>query len=224
MGHSDESEQALTLRRDLTDDLTVDDDPSRPHPLDEHPHGLEPSHAGRGEDGSVNIDLARRLQECSHLTGSFVLRSGATSTEYFDKFQFTARPDLLRDVAKELAHLLPSDVEVVAGIQLGGVPLAAALSLETGLPAVYVRLERKEYATKKIAEGVDIAGKTVAVIEDVVSTGGQIVLSAADLREEGAIVPYALAVVDRSADGAPALAAAGLEYRTVFSATDLVSA
>jgi orotate phosphoribosyltransferase len=176
------------------------------------------------EDGRVNSDLARRLHECSHLTGSFVLRSGATSSEYFDKFQFTARPDLLRDVAKELSLLVPTDVDVLAGIQLGGVPLAAALSLETGLPAVYVRLKRKEYATRKIAEGVDVAGKTLAVIEDVVSTGGQIVLSTANLREEGAIVRYALAVVDRSIDGAPALAAAGLEYRTVFRASDLDSA
>ncbi len=92
----------------------------------------------------------------AHLTGTFTLRSGHTSTEYFDKFQFTSRPELLDAVSSQLAAMVPADVEVLAGLQLGGVPLAAALSLKTGLPAVYVRLERKAYGTGRICEGVPV--------------------------------------------------------------------
>lgn len=161
----------------------------------------------------VRSDLARKIYEVAHLRGTFTLRSGQVSREYFDKFQFTSRPDLLEAVAEAMAEIVPSDVEVLAGLQLGGVPLAAALALKTRIPAVYVRLQRKPYATQKIAEGVDLNGKVVAIVEDVVSTGGQIVLSAEDLRQEGADVRYALAVVDRETGGGDNLAAAGLGYR-----------
>ncbi len=169
-------------------------------------------------------DLARAIYDAAHLTGTFQLRSGATVAEYFDKFQFTSRPDLLEAVAIELAALVPPDVEVLAGLQLGGVPLAAALSLRTRLPAVFVRLERKAYGTCRISEGVDISGRVVAVVEDVVTTGGQIALSTQDLRDEGADVRCALAVVDREQGGHEALAEHGLELRAVFMAAELEAA
>jgi orotate phosphoribosyltransferase len=169
----------------------------------------------------VQADLAKQIYEVAHLEGTFTLRSGRVSTEYFDKFQFTSRPELLEAVAEAMAEIVPPDVEVLAGLQLGGVPLAAALALRTRLPAVYVRLQRKSYATQKIAEGVELAGKVVAIVEDVVSTAGQVVLSAGDLREEGAHVRYALAVVDRGSGGAENLAAAGLDYRFLFTSLEL---
>lgn len=173
------------------------------------------------QDEGMDENLARAIFEVAHLTGSFTLRSGAVSTEYFDKFQFTSRPELLDAVAEGLATMVPPEVEVLAGLQLGGVPLAAALALKTRIPAVYVRLQRKSYATQKIAEGIDVNGKVVAIVEDVVSTGGQIALSAEDLRNEGAEVRYALAVVDRETGGQENLAAAGIEYRFLTTAADL---
>lgn len=176
------------------------------------------------QDGRVQSDLARQIYEVAHLRGTFRLRSGQTSTEYFDMFQFTSRPELLEAVADAMAEIVPHDVEVLAGLQLGGVPLAAALALKTRIPAVYVRLRRKPYATQRIAEGVELDGKVVAIIEDVVSTGGQIVLSTEDLRAEGAEVRYALAVVDRETGAREALAAAGLGYRFLFTSTDLAGA
>lgn len=127
-------------------------------------------------------------------------------------------------VADELATLVPEDVEVLAGLQLGGVPLAAALALRTGLPAAYVRLERKSYGTCRISEGVDTSGRVVAVIEDIVTTGGQIGISAAELRAEGADVRYALAVVDREAGGHDALASHGLDFKAVFTSSELEQA
>jgi orotate phosphoribosyltransferase len=169
----------------------------------------------------VQSDLAREIYEVAHLRGTFTLRSGQVSTEYFDKFQFTSRPELLEAVAEAMAEIVPADVDVLAGLQLGGVPLAAALSLKTRTPAVYVRLQRKSYATQKIAEGVDLDGKVVAIVEDVVSTGGQIVLSAEDLRQEGADVRHALAVVDRETGGRKNLAAARLDYQFLFTWREL---
>lgn len=173
------------------------------------------------QDEVVQNDLARDIYEVAHLRGTFTLRSGQVSTEYFDKFQFTSRPELLEAVAEAMAEIVPADVEVLAGLQLGGVPLAAALALKKRIPAVYVRLQRKSYATQKIAEGVDLDGKVVAIVEDVVSTGGQIVLSTEDLRKEGADVRHALAVVDRDAGGRENLAAAGLRYRFLFMSAEL---
>ncbi len=99
--------------------------------------------------------------------------------------------------------------------------LAAALALRTGLPAVYVRLERKAYGTAKIIEGVAIRGRRIAVVEDVVTTGGQITLSTMDLRQEGGIVDHALTVIDRQLGGVENLRRSGLELRSVFTAADL---
>lgn len=132
--------------------------------------------------------LAGEIYRAAHVTGTFTLRSGQAASEYFDKFQFTSRPDLLDEVSDALATIVPPDVEILAGLQLGGVPLAAALALKTRVPEVYVRLERKKYGTSKIIEGVSVAGKRVAVVEDVVTTGGQIASSTADLRADGADV------------------------------------
>jgi orotate phosphoribosyltransferase len=166
-------------------------------------------------------ELAAAINRVAHLTGDFVLRSGQTSTEYFDKFQFTSRVDLLDAVTDELAELVPRSVEVLAGLQLGGVPLAAALALKTRLPAVYVRLDRKSYGTRRIVEGLSIEGKRVAVVEDVVTTGGQIVASTGELRGEGAEVGDVLAVVERGPAARENLRQQGLDLHALFTAGDL---
>ena len=161
------------------------------------------------------------MYDISHLTGRFTLRSGQVTDEYFDKFRFTADPALLGSIADAMATLLAPEIQGLAGLELGGVPVAAALALRTGVPATYVRKARKAYGTQKIAEGGDIAGRRVVVIEDVVSTGGQIVLSTADLRAEGAFVTTALTVIDREMGGSEALAAIGVELRTLFTMGEL---
>ena len=86
---------------------------------------------------------------------------------------------------------------------------------------MYVRLVRKTYGTCKISEGVDVSGRVVAVIEDVITTGGQMILSTQDLRAEGADVRYALVVVDKQSGAAENLSEAGLHLRSVFTARDL---
>jgi orotate phosphoribosyltransferase len=166
-------------------------------------------------------ELARRIWALSHLTGRFLLRSGQYSNEYFDKYRFAAEPDVLRAVARAMAELLPPDTEVLAGIELGGVVLAAAMSLEAGLPGAYVRKQRKEYGTENIIEGASVRSRKVTIIEDIITTGGQVVHSSQDLRGEGALVDTVVCVIDRSHGNATALGAARLTLRAAFAIDEL---
>ncbi len=168
-------------------------------------------------------ELARAIYDTSHLTGTFTLRSGRTSTEYFDKYLFEANPGLLREIAEQMAPLLPADVGVLAGLELGGIPLVTMLAQITGLPALFVRKKAKEYGTCRFAEGGEVNGRRLVVIEDVVTSGGQVVLSAADLRGEGATIETVLCVIDREGGGPEALAEVGLELRPLFTMSQLGS-
>jgi orotate phosphoribosyltransferase len=168
--------------------------------------------------------LARRIYDVAHLTGTFTLRSGAVSSEYFDKYRFESDPGLLLEIAEALAPLVPDGTEVLAGLELGGVPLAVALSQVTGLPARFVRKEAKTYGTCQLAEGGEIDDKRVTVVEDVVTSGGQVVLSCGDLRDRGARVETALCVIDREAGGPEALTEIGVELRPLFTMTELTAA
>jgi orotate phosphoribosyltransferase len=169
-------------------------------------------------------DLARRVYEASHLTGTFVLRSGATSGEYFDKYRFESDPRLLRELAEAMAGLLPDGADGLAGLELGGVPLATVLSQVTGLPAGFVRKQAKPYGTRRLAEGLDVEGRRLVVVEDVVTSGGAVVDSCRALRAEGAEVAVALCVIDREAGGPANLADIGVELRPLFTMTQLKDA
>lgn len=169
-------------------------------------------------------DLARRIHVAAHRRGRFVLRSGAISDEYFDKYRFEADPVLLRDVARALAALVPAGAQAIAGLELGGVPLAVVVSQETGLATRFVRKQAKEHGTRELAEGGDVQGVRLAVVEDVITSGGQVVASCADLRERGAEISTVLCVIDREAGGREALADAGLPLRALFTASDLRAA
>jgi orotate phosphoribosyltransferase len=165
--------------------------------------------------------LAGKISRVSELHGHFVLRSGATAERYFDKYRFESDPVLLREIARSLVPLVPEGTEVLAGLELGGVPVATMLAQETGLPAVFVRKEAKRYGTAQLAEGADCNGRSLCIVEDVVTSGGQIVLSAADLRALGAKVAVALCVIDREAGGSQALERERIELRALFTANEL---
>ena len=168
--------------------------------------------------------LARRVYQASHLTGTFVLRSGATSSEYFDKYRFESDPRLLRELAEAMAGLLPEGADGLAGLELGGVPLATVLSQVTGLPAGFVRKQAKPYGTRRLAEGFDVEGRRLVLVEDVVTSGGAVVDSCRVLRAEGAEVTVALCVIDREAGGPANLADIGVELRPLFTMTQLKDA
>ena len=165
--------------------------------------------------------MAARVYAASHLTGTFVLRSGRKADHYFDKYRFESDPGLLRDIVDALVPLLPPRTEGLAGLELGGVPLATVLSSATGLPAFFVRKEPKRYGTERICEGGDVAGRRLLIVEDVVTTGGQLVLSAQDLRAEGAVVEQALCVIDREGGGADVAAAEGIALTALFTMREL---
>ena len=165
-------------------------------------------------------DLATQIGDRCRLTGSFTLRSGATATTYFDKYLFESDPALLGAVTALAADRMPAGVEVVAGLELGGVPVATAISLATGLPAAFVRKTAKPYGTARLAEGAAVEGRRVLIVEDVITTGGQVVESAAALRDLGADLVGVLCVIDRS-DGTHRLADAGLDLVSLFTAADL---
>ena len=167
------------------------------------------------------MTLAARVFAASHLTGTFVLRSGRTADHYFDKYRFESDPALLREIVDALVPLVPAGVEGLAGLELGGVPLATMLSSATGLPAYFVRKQPKKYGTEQVCEGGDIAGRRLAIVEDVVTTGGQIVLSVQDLRAAGALVEHALCVIDREGGGADVTAAEGIDLHALFTMRQL---
>ena len=167
------------------------------------------------------MSLTERIHAASHLTGEFSLRSGAVATEYFDKYRFESDPRLLAEIATALEPLIPTATDALAGLELGGVPLAVALSLRSGLPCCFVRHKAKEHGTCRLAEGMDVAGLRLTIVEDVVTSGGQVLASATALRDLGAVVEHAVCVIDRQEGGSDALRDRGIELRTLLTKTQL---
>jgi orotate phosphoribosyltransferase len=160
--------------------------------------------------------LQDRILELGHITGRFVLRSGAVADSYYDKYRFMADPQTLGEICQAMAERLP-DCDFVGGIEVGGIPLATGVSLASGKPLVIVRKAAKTYGTERLVEGADVTGKRVVLIEDVVTTGGQIVLSAAEIRKAGGTVVAALCVVDRNGTGRETLASHDIAYQPLMS-------
>jgi orotate phosphoribosyltransferase len=170
------------------------------------------------------VTLAARVYGASHLRGTFVLRSGRRADHYFDKYRFESDPALLGDIVDALVALVPEGIDGLAGLELGGVPIATMLSSRTGLPVFFVRKEPKKYGTERVCEGGEVDGRRLLIVEDVVTTGGQVVLSAQDLRAEGAVVEHALCVIDREGGGADVVSAEGMELRALFTMRQLEEA
>lgn len=169
-------------------------------------------------------ELAKKIYEVSHLEGDFLLRSGQKSSEYFDKYRFESQPELLREIAFQLSKILPPSTEYLGGLEMGGVPIATALSLQTGIPVIFIRKKAKTYGTCRFAEGAEITNKRICLIEDVITTGGQVVLSTQDLRSEGAIVDSVLCVIYRGEGEEPKLKEIFLKHISLFTMMELKQA
>lgn len=168
-------------------------------------------------------DLGQRLLDASYLEGDFLLRSGRRSRFYLDKYLFSTRPDLLRDIAAGLAAKLPAHepFDLLAGPELGAVAIVAAVSLACGKPFVIVRKGKKGYGTDKSMEGKAEPGQRVVMVEDVVTSGGAALEAADRLREVGLEVATLLCVVDREEGGREQIEAKGLAFDPLFTATSL---
>jgi orotate phosphoribosyltransferase len=182
---------------------------------------IQLNRASLGRSRKNRSGSARDLDARCHLHGSFTLRSGQVSDEYFDKYRFESDPALLRRVVDRMRGLVPAFTDMLGGLELGGVPLAAMLSGSTGIPALFVRKQAKAYGTLRVAEGADPAGRTVALIEDVITTGGAVASAAWALRDLGATVTTVVCAIDRSRPGESVLAAEGIEVRPVLTKRQL---
>jgi orotate phosphoribosyltransferase len=169
----------------------------------------------------MDADLARDIDACCRLSGEFTLRSGQVSSEYFDKYLFEAQPALLRRVVDRMVDLVPEGTELLGGLELGGIPIVTVLSSRTDLPALFVRKKAKEYGTCKLAEGPDVAGRRVTLVEDVITTGGAVRDATRALRGLGAVVEVVLCAIDRSPAGTSPLDDVGLEVRAVLTKAEL---
>ena len=153
----------------------------------------------------TDAELRARLVEHAYLEGDFVLRSGKRSSYYLDKYRFETRPELLRPIGERLAATVrerePEAVRLV-GPELGAVALAAAASLESGLPFLIVRKAAKEYGTARRLEGAFDEGDCVCLVEDVVTSGGALLEAIEAVRAAGLVCRHAVCVVDREEAGA----------------------
>ncbi len=167
-------------------------------------------------------ELAQALRNTALLEGDFTLRSGRKSRYYFDKYLFETQPALLREVARRLSRYITSEVDRIAGAELGAVALATAAALETGKPFVIVRNAKKAgYGTDKLIEGRLERGERVLLVEDVCTSGGQALEACRVLQDAGAVVAGVVVTIDRQEGGREAIEQAGYRFAALFTRTDL---
>jgi orotate phosphoribosyltransferase len=165
--------------------------------------------------------LARRIAEVSLLRGEFTLRSGRKSNYYLDKYRFETQPDVLLALGKMFADRVGAEVDRIAGAELGAVPLAAATSMACGKPCVFIRNQKKDYGTAKLVEGVLNPGETVMIVEDVLTTGGQVLETCKVLTDMRVKIDRIVGVIDRMEGARENIEQAGFVFEALFTVRDL---
>jgi len=165
--------------------------------------------------------LTKRVKETSYLEGDFVLRSGKRSKYYMDKYLFETQPDILKALGKEFCKYLTPDITLIAGAELGGVALAAATAMEANKPWIIVRNSKKDYGTSKLVEGTLKKGDVVLFVEDIATTGGQVLEAAKVIAEAGATVKKIVAVIDRRQGARENIEKAGYTFESILTKDDL---
>ena len=169
--------------------------------------------------------MSQALTDCGALQiGDFTLASGAKSSYYIDIKKASTNPDVLRLIAQQMADNLRNSaikVDRIAGVVLGSVPLAAALALETGIPYVMIRKEKKDHGTGKLIEGTLNIGDKVLVVEDVITSAGSSISAIETLRREGAVVENVFSVIDRESGGSENLKQFGVTLLPLVKASEL---
>jgi orotate phosphoribosyltransferase len=166
--------------------------------------------------------LIQQLKDCGAIKfGRFVLTSGALSDYYIDIKKASTEPKTLRLIAQEMSSYTKG-YDLLAGMELGAVPLVVALALETGIPYVIIRKEKREHGTGKQIEGGDVKGKNVLIVEDVTTSGGSVVKTIQILRENQAEVEKVLAVVDRESGATEQLKKLEVEFIPLVSVSEIL--
>ncbi|MCZ6697447.1 MAG: orotate phosphoribosyltransferase [Planctomycetota bacterium] len=166
-------------------------------------------------------ELAERIRAAAFLEGEFTLRSGRKSSFYIDKYLFETQPEILRELGKQLAQKASAQTSRIAGAELGGVSLAAATAMAAQLPFVIIRNAKKDYGTGRAFEGRMEPGDRVLLVEDIATTGGQILEAARVIEESGATVERIVAVVDRREGAAENIISAGYVFESLLDSRDL---
>ena len=166
-------------------------------------------------------DLAKRIRQAAYLEGDFTLRSGRKSKYYLDKYLFETQPDILKALGTMFAGYVGPTTTLIGGAELGGVSLAAAASLASGKPFVIIRNAKKEYGTSKPFEGRLTDGDSVLLVEDIATTGGQVLEAAKLVQEIGAKVERIVAVIDRQEGARENIEGAGFAFDSLFTKADL---
>jgi len=170
------------------------------------------------------MNVASQILRTAKLSGEFTLRSGARSNTYFDKYLFESEPALLRAIVEVMAKDIPTETEILAGLEMGGIPVVTALSQLTGLPCAFIRKEPKTHGTCKYAEGPSLVGRKTVLVEDVVSSGGAILDALKMLRQDQIDSSVTLCVIDRETGGKEALLNEGVELRAAFTMSEIEAA
>lgn len=166
-------------------------------------------------------ELIKRVKETSYLEGDFTLRSGKKSKYYMDKYLFETQPDILKALGEEFAKHVGNDVTLIAGAELGGVALAAATAMATNKKWIIVRNSKKDYGTSKMVEGILKKDDVVLLVEDIATTGGQVLEAAKIITEAGAKVKKIVAVIDRKQGAAENITTAGYKFESIMTKEDL---
>lgn len=166
-------------------------------------------------------ELAARIREAAYLEGDFTLRSGRKSKYYLDKYLFETQPDILKALGELFGGFVKANTTLIAGAELGGVALAAAASLSSRKPFVIIRNAKKDYGTSKPYEGKIESGDSVLLVEDIATTGGQVLEAAQFIKSVGARVERIVAVIDRQEGARENIEGAGFSFDALFTKSDL---
>lgn len=154
--------------------------------------------------------------------GEFTLTSGKKSRYYVDVKQATTVPAILQKIAEALKARV-GDAQVLAGVELGAVPVVVAAALATGLPYAILRKGERTHGTGKQIEGQPVQGKRVLLLEDVTTTGASVARAVETLRQAGALVSRVEAVVDRGEGASETLAKLNVRLESLVSAQELLA-
>jgi orotate phosphoribosyltransferase len=130
--------------------------------------------------------------------GKFILSSGKESDYYIDMKKAITNVEILKTIAKLIFEEIKDEsIDKIAGPALGAVPIATAISLETNIPLLMIRKEKKGYGTSKLIEGELNKGDNVILVEDVTTTGNSLLKAIKAIQNNGGIVKRAFVIVDR---------------------------
>ncbi len=151
--------------------------------------------------------------------GDFTLASGAKSRYYIDIKTAATNPELLAIIGREIAENY--NFEVVAGVAVGAVPIAVAVSLASGKPYCIIRKEEKGHGKSGKLVG-DVSDKKVLLVEDVTTSGGSVIFGLDVLRENSAKVDEVVTIVDREQGAYEKLESAGVRLSALVRASEIV--